>query len=523
MRPLRNTPRRQRSAPFTLPVPIGGLNGRDALADMPASDAFVLDNWFPDNTKMTSRKGFASHVTGVGATIESLETYAGGSSSKMLAFAAGSVYDVTTAGIVGAAIAAGKTGNEIVTTMFSNAGNQYLIGCSGADPTFQYDGTTFSTTAITGITGSASTLRCPCTFKGRLLFAQTGSLGFYYLIVGAIAGAASYFDLSQIAKNGGYVTSIATFSVDTGTGPDDFVVFMTTKGEYLVYKGTDPSSAANFALAGRYYAPAPIGRKGWFNFKGDLFIIAKSGILPFSVIRQTGATDENARALSAKLGKAFTALSAQYFGTQGWAGVVYPAANMLVINAPASDLVTGTYYQFVMNTDTNSWCRFTGQNAVCFGLLNDRLYFGTAGGNVYLADEGYNDDGSDVPLNARQAYNYFDDGRGGAALDKHFHFLSFVLNAESIVPLSAELNINFQDDVPSYTVAVTPGGAEWDVAEWDVADWSGQGEVQTVTATVGKIGYAASPWLRITTNDVPIEWYATRIVYERLKGIGPLI
>lgn len=514
--------------PDTLPAPVGGLNGRDGLANMGKLDAFVLDNFFPNSTSVDTRGGSRDYKTGLGAPVRTLAIYAGGGTAQMLAFANGSIYDVTAAGPLGAPLASGRISDDVSTVMFSNAGNQFLLGFSGIDPPFSYDGAVVTDLAITGLTGSQNTLHCAEAFKGRVYLAQQGQLGFYYLAVGAIQGAASYFDLSQVAKKGGHLVGITSFSQqDAGSGPADYIMFMTSEGEYIVYAGFDPSNADNWTLVGRYYGSAPIGRRGWFNFRSDVFIITDAGIVPFSEMRSNGGEDGDSsrdlKYLTSKLGRYYTDLT-RNSDTFGWAATLYPRGNMLVVNVPASATVLGNYYQFVMNLNTGSWGRFREWNGLCWTVFDKRLYFGTHDGRVVLADDGTLDNGQPIKCDARQAYNYFDDGRGAGTADKHFHFGTFVMEANGTPPLSAEINTNFENTKPEY-VGNLPGGvgAEWNVAEWDVDFWaSDDGKTQNWTVSFGKMGYAGSVWLRAYLQGERIKWYATRIVFDRSRGINVL-
>jgi hypothetical protein len=519
MRAPRTRIRRLRSVPVTLPAHIGGLNGRDGEANMPPMDAIVLDNWVPKNTTVDTRKGSINHVTGIGGAVESLETYTGGAGQKLLAFGDGKIFDATVAGAVGAPLQSGRSSNRISSCMFSNAGAQFLLGVSGADAPFSYNGTAIANLTITGLIGSQNTLHGIFGFKGRVYLAQKDQLGFYYLAVGAIQGAASYFDLAQVSLRGGSLAGIASFSSDSGNGPADYIVFMTTEGEYLVYGGTDPSNAATFALVGRYFASAPIGRKGWFNFRGDLYIISEEGVVSFAQIRSDGESGEDLKYLSSKLGRYLSDLNV-YSGNHGWSAKVYSRSNLLVLNVPFSAATSGDYVQFAMNTDTNAWCRFKGWNGLSFALLNKRLYFSTFDGRIVLADEGLTDNGTPIECDARQAYNYFDDGRGMGSADKHFHFATFIVQADGTPPLSAELNVNFEEDQPNYAGNLTAGsGTVWDVGSWDVSDWGGVGATQNFTVPFGKIGYAASIWLSAYLQQTEIKWYATRVICERTQGI----
>lgn len=511
--------RAQRSVPISLPAPIGGLNGRDGLAEMPPLDAYVLTNWFPNNTTVDTRNGHTQFTSGIAGPVESIETFTGGAGSKILAFGGGNVYAVTTIGAAGAPIAAGRTSNKITSCMFSNAGAQFLLGVSGADAPFSYDGATFNNLSITGLTGSQNTLHCVFAFKGRVYLAQKDMLGFYYLAVGAIQGAASYFDLAQVAKNGGYLQGISSFSLDSGTGPQDYIVFMTSEDEYIVYAGTDPSSAASWALVGRYYSSSPIGRKGWFNYRSDLYIISEEGIVSFAQIRSNGASGQELEFLSAKLGNIYTDLT-QYKANHGWCALVYPRSKMLIVNVPQTSTPSGSYTQFAMNTNSNAWGQFEAWNALSWTIYNKRAYFGTYDGRIMLADEGFLDDGDPIKCDARQANNYFDDGKGMGAADKQFHFATFVVQTDGTPPLSAELNVNFEDSQPAYAGNLTgSGGAIWDVAVWDIDDWGGEGITQNFTVPFGKLGYVASIWLRAYLQGTNIKWYSTRIVCERARGI----
>lgn len=513
--------RSRRSVPVTLPAPVGGLNGRDGLANMPATDAFVMDNWFPGSTTVDVRRGSANFATGMAGPVESIEVYTGGSSSKMLAFAGGSVYNATNGGVVGAAIASSRNSNKISSVMFSNAGNQYLLGLSGADAPFSYDGTTFTSLTITGLTGSQNTLHSIHSFKGRVYLAQVNQLGFYYLAVGAIQGAASYFDLAQQCKRGGYLVGISSFSQEgSGTGPNDYIVFMTSEGEYLMYAGTDPSSAANFTLVGRYYAGPPIGRKGWFNYRSDLYIICDEGVVSFTQIRQTGQDGGNLNYLTSKMGRVFTDLS-ENSGTYGWCAALYPHKAQLLVNVPLSSSTSAGYCQFVMNTNTGAWSRFKGMNGISWAVMDGLLYFGTLTGAVVLADTGDTDNGTQINCDVRQAYNYFDNPQARGASDKHFHFATFVMQSDGTPPVSAEINVNFQDDLPKDVGSIAAGvGATWDVDGWDEITWGSDGTTQSFTVAFGKLGYVASIWLRAVVTTAGLRWYATRLIMEPTKGIA---
>jgi hypothetical protein len=59
-----------KSGATSIPSPVGGLNDRDSIADMPISDAALMVNWWPYPSYLGVRKGSASHVTGFPAPVE---------------------------------------------------------------------------------------------------------------------------------------------------------------------------------------------------------------------------------------------------------------------------------------------------------------------------------------------------------------------------------------------------------------------------------------------------------------------
>lgn len=520
---VRKPNRGRRAEPRTLVAPTGGLNGRDNFTAMDPKDAFVLDNWFPNSTDVETRGGSTTYLDEFPGAVETLAVYTGGDGSKLLAFSSGGIYDIT-AGVLDTPLETGRVSNRVCTAMFSNAGSQFLLIYSGADEPLSYDGTTTTGLVITGA-GDQDTLFCGHAFKGRMYLGQLEQLGFYYLGIGAIQGAASYFDLQQQSLKGGALAAIASVSFqDSGTGPQDYMVFATSEGEYILYAGTDPSNAATWQLVGRYIGPPPIGKNGWFKFRSDVYFITVEGILSLTQIRQMGEDSENEKYITAKLGRIYTD-AAIYKDTYGWQGALYPRGSALMVNAPMSGSTAGKYQQFVMNTNTNAWCRYTGWNGLSFALMDGVLYFGTSDGRVMIADSGFTDQkadgtGAEVIAVCRQAWNDFEDGRGMGEANKQFHAATFAMQAEGAPALGATLNVNYENQRPtSNTPLGMTDGAEWDVAEWDVAEWAGTAEVQNVTIYIGRLGYVASLWMQASSLASKIRWFATRLVIEKTKGV----
>src|SRR6187399_2339269 len=133
----------QTAEPKTIPAPVGGLNGRDSLANMNELDAYELTNLFPGTSTCRLREGCTQHQDPVGHPVSSLEVYGGGAagSQKLLAFAKPNIWDVT-AENVKVSKKADLQSDETVATMMSTVADsaQFLIITTGADIPMKFDG-----------------------------------------------------------------------------------------------------------------------------------------------------------------------------------------------------------------------------------------------------------------------------------------------------------------------------------------------------------------------------------------------
>lgn len=522
---------RQSSQPYNVPPPVGGLNGRDPLANMDQRDAYLLDNAFPDTAAVESRRGCEKHTdTALAGPVQTLETYAGADGDVMLAWAADKIYDVSVA--TPSELKSGMNSAVAVNTMFSNAADnaQHLISVTGADTPMEFDGSSFTDLAITGTGLTSTNLSYVFTFKEQLYFAENEKLGFWFLPTGAIQGTASYFDLAQVSSLGGYLMAIASFS-EGGETPQDYIVFITSKGECIVYSGYDPSNANTFGLVGRYFTASPISRRCAFNYNSELLILTREGALPFSAIRMggdgkaRGVAGSEYQAITSKLGRFLLDFTRDNADNIGWQIMHYSRSGWLVVNVPVTTSISGDYYHYVMNTATNAWCRFTNWNGMCFTVYNDRLYFGRYDGHVLLADEGRTDDtltDATAPIlwDIKSAYNYFADDRGSGPTVKHFQWANLIVACDGTPPLSGKFNVNFDEEQPEYVATLAESsGAAWDTSDWDTAEWGNTEDTQRFIITLNKGGFVGALWLRASLDGLTLKWYSTQYVIEPTRNL----
>ena len=491
----------------SLPSPVGGWNARDSIADMDEKDAVILTNFFPSTTSVNLRGGYSQHATGLGAQVETLISYSGAATNKLFGIAGGSVYDGTTAGAVGAAALTGLTNSRWQYINIATAGGNFIEMCNGADSVYTFDGTTWTdrSGAITGVT--SSTLININLHKNRVWFIQANTLKAWYLPVQSITGAASSYDLSAYCPHGGYLMAMGTWTMDAGYGVDDMAVFITSNGDCLVYRGTDPSSASTWALVGAFWIGSPIGRRCFVKYGGDLVIITQDGLLPLSRALQSSRLDPRV-ALTDKIQKATSDAVTNYGSNFGWTVTPFENKNALILNVPVS--TNANQQQYVMNTITGAWCNFTGWQANCFEIYEDDLYFG---GTDFIG-KAWNtnaDAGQAIPTRALQAFSYF----GSPAKLKRFTMIRPTFYASSPPSVNGQINVDFDDSPSTATLSTASAiGGLWDAGLWDTALWGASLELSRLWQGASGVGYCGAPNITTSTNAIDLQWLSTDCVYE---------
>jgi len=497
----------------SLSAPVGGWNARDGVADMAATDAVSLVNFFPDINSVNIRGGCTDHATGITGTVETLMAYTSGTASKLFAVAntPSSIFDVTAAGAVGAAVVTGLTNGRWEYANVTTAGGSYIYAVNGVDAPLLYDGaawaaiTGVSPIAITGVT--TTTLSNVALFKNRVWFLQKNTLKAWYLPTSAVGGAAAVLDLSSIARQGGYLVALAAWTIDAGYGVDDNLAFITSMGEVIVYRGTDPAGATTWALAGVWALGAPIGKRCLMKFGGDLAVLTMNGLVPLASALQSSRLDPRV-ALSDKIAGAFSAAANVYGSSFGWQILLSARNAALIVNVPVS---ATAQEQYVMNTTTQSWARFTGWAASCWENLNDLPYYGTAGKVVKAWTTTYQDGSNNIFTQALQAFNYF----GSRGSVKYFTRARLNFLTDGSPTINAGVNVDFDTSAPASPIAVAlSSSALWGAALWGTAVW-GQGLVVSNNwQGVNGIGYCAGVAVASSSRGINIRWAATDVVYQ---------
>ena len=492
-------------------APVGGLNARDALSAMKPEDALILDNFICRATTVDVRKGQVAHVTGFGATevIESLLPYRAAPNDRMFAATDSGIYEVTVAGVVGAPVKTCTQGRwEFIEG--SNAGIHYLIAVNGVDPMVTFNGTTWADAAVTGV--DSRTFTNVTNFKFRNFFCQKDTLTLWYLDVNAIQGTAHPFELAPIFVKGGSLQAIQNWTIDGGSGQDDYCVILTTEGEAAVYKGTDISNAATWALVGVYNIPRPIGRRCMFKFGGDVVIITESGLVKLSSVLQAAAVDRQVN-VSDKIIGLLNSAATQYKGNLGWQLVTLASESLLILNVPTKE--NSKAIQYAMNTLTGAWSSLSGLNAMCMLELGGRLFYGGVG-QVVQAFVGTNDFGANITAKAKTAFNAFRTPQ----LSKQAKLVRVNYRTSKNVSLGLAISVNYETNtyIPGSSSSPTQQSL-FDVAHWDIGRWAGSDFVVARWRTLTcRPGYVLSLVLQVSDKDFTFSWNNTDFLMD--SGFG---
>jgi hypothetical protein len=504
-----------RKASFNIkqfPPPIGGWNRRDTIPEMDPKDDIRLDNWIPDTNSVHLRSGYSTHATiaSTATAVETLIPYHPPNTANALMFAATptAIYDVTAAATASStsAVVTGMTNGRWQYDQMTNTAGTFLMLANGADAPRLYDGSAWSTASVTASGLTTTNLISIHNHMNRMWLIEENQLHVWYLGTSAIAGVPTKF--LPPFRMGGKLLAMGSWTRDGGSGPDDLAVFVSSRGEVIIYAGTDPSSATTSALVGVFKIPEPIGRRCLVNAGADLGVLTSQGLLPLSQI--LGMTS-GAAARASFTDKISGQFRDQYQSTGtafGWQVIEYPKQNLLIINVPIAERTS--QHQYVMNINTGAWCRFTGINAGCWALLGDSLYFGGNDAVVRKFDTNHLDGTSNITAVLQSAY-----ATHGTVQAKRYTKARPLFLAPSGYNPPVSIQVDYDTAEPAVnTVAVAAGGTQWDAAQWDSFQWAGGATPSLGWQTVIGKGRAASIAFGVSARE-ELVYNGTDIGFER--------
>jgi hypothetical protein len=280
-------------------------------------------------------------------------------------------------------------------------------------------------------------------------------------------------------------------------------------GEVIVYNGTDPTTAATWALIGVWQLGLTFSRRCFTKWAGDLLLLTQDGLVPLAAALQSSRLDPRVN-ITDKIYYAVSQAATNYYANFGWQVLYYASENMLILNIPVSDGME----QYVMHTITKAWARFTNIQAYCFvNSVDNDVHFGGDGfvGTFY---SGNSDNGANITGAVQQAYSYFD----SPGQLKRFTLVRPILQTDNGVPtVLCNISTDFQPVDNLGQVSFNPSilnTGKWDSATWDNKNWGG-GLVTTKTwQGVTGIGFTGSINMTVASQGIEFHWASTDYVME---------
>lgn len=494
LQPIADNRRREHTVSgASIQAPTGGWDAEANQTTMKADRAVILDNFVPRETRVELRRGSLDHATGLTGTVESLMAWNGPGGAKMFAASGASsgsytVHETTAAGAVGSADLSSMTGKRWQWVNFATSAGHYLWMANGADAPQHYDGSSWATPSLTGVT--TTDILAPVVYKRRIFVIFNDSLDIGFLPADSIAGAVDTFPMGALLTRGGRIVCGGTWTQDGGAGPDDYIVFCSSAGQVVAFTGTDPSSASSWSLIGVYDLAVPLSVRSIIKVGGDLGVVTANGVLSLSQAVQMDRAAADRASISQRI-KSVIRARAQASPGFGWEALSYASGGLLIINAPQPG---HQFVQYVMNVANGAWCRFIGMKARTWIEFGGKLYFGGSGA-VVQADVGLHDNGQPIQADMLTAWNPL----GQRGMLKQVTMLRSYLTTIGQLGPAIDVKVDFDTSPPASLPTLTgAGGAQWDVGNWNESLWVGESQSKAWNVS-GQMGYFIGVRMRIST------------------------
>jgi hypothetical protein len=497
---------------LSLPAPTGGINDLDPLAAM--GPEFLIDcmNFFPDTGSLNIRNGYANWVVGLSGAVKTIMSFNDVDGSYLpFAVTDAGVYNINASG-VNPPIAFALTEGQVEWVNYGTTAGNYLVFCNGQG-TYHYDGTNFVTWTEVTTPAAPGEIKGidPAKFnfvavhKARLWFLERDSQTAWYMPIDSLGGEAKPFFLGGIFKRGGFLMAMARWSMDTGEGLDDRLIFISSTGEIASYSGNDPSNAADWSLDAVFFVGAPLGPRSLANFGGDILYLSRRGLVPLSTLIQGSVTEILYSAvLSRRISRTIidlTSTTAPAFPIE-----VSFNAEIALVAITIYDELAQKPIQLVLNFLNGAWGKFDYPVRTIRTIDRD-VFMGTEDGRVLLVTKNQfmDDVGMDglggVPIEGMlfSAYTYLDD----PTTNKHAKFIRPIFQTQVIPSFTTRVLPDFRIDGFYYLPypGVSAGNAVWDTSKWDQANWASVENVNRPWVSANVLGYAFAWQCNVSTSS----------------------
>jgi len=354
-----------------------------------------------------------------------------------------------------------------------------------------------------GFTADPSRIVFVAVWGSRVWLVERDTSRAYYLDVNSIYGTATSFDFGSKMQKGGPLVGLWSWSYDGGSGLDALLVAISTAGDVVIYRGSDPTDALTFGLKGSWFAGGvPKGRRIATDTGGDLFVASVLGLLPLSRLVVGGEELNQGEYATSKIAPVFSRLTSLYAGNKGWGIYVHPTDNVLLVTVPVAEGEASE--QLAMSLTTKGWFPYADLPIVSAAVWSRELYFGTSDGrvcrNVGGVDDVKLDDSTDFDPIDWSLLTAFQNLGNGA--NKQIVMVRPVLLSETPdANVRAEARYDYAQTELADSAEVGGGGdGTWDGSAWDSSTWAP--DYQAKQAVVGATGMGRAVAVALRGNAI---------------------
>lgn len=501
-------------------APMGGVNVTLPIGSQDLNFCPYSYNLCPKESGMAVRNGYtewcvdlvespatAEGSEGVRTIVPFQRSLAAGVNSKLFAVTNEGIWDVTTEDTPTQSLSfstrTGEAGYGVYTHYVTDAGVEYLFYADSVNGLFTYTASSGVWAAATGITGvTIADINFIAVHKQRIWLGIESSTDGWYLPVGAIAGAAAKFSFGSKFKHGGTLKGLFNWTVDGGTGVDDYLVAVSSAGDVLPYAGDDPT-ATNWVLRGSFFiGQVPNSVRFGTITGGELYLLCANGVISMNDLLQ--GVDSNilqANASEASLTYRISAVVRQAaidkIDIAGWEIAAIPSEGGILILAPLGSSSRPLQYYF--NGAVKAWSFWRDLPMTAFDTFNNLVFFGTADSRIVVMDTSVDNvqitpadpDNNGLPIE-HSIITYFSAlGAEGVykrpRLIRPDYLSSEAPDSQSVCRYDFDLTESATNPLDS-PIALPVTGGLWDTGEWDTAVWGGV-SIAPINKVKGLWGY----------------------------------
>lgn len=509
-----NGRRRLVSSTITLPPPIEGWVSQNDPRSQNMTTARILENMIPRRAYVESRMGRQNVCRTGGNSVETLMSFEDGAVSTLLSAADGNIYECPLVPAEPGSIPPQATQ---IRSGFSNNRWQFCLMADGSD--------TMRMPMVNGqdglwyyeeIAGTKDVIKVNTTpevldlldvtnFKGRLWFTQDGTSTLWYGDpLSNKPDNLTPFYVGPLLRKGGSCLAIDSVSLDGGSGPDDYLVVITTEGEAIAFSGIDP--ATDFQMIGLWSLSKPVSVRCFTKLGRDLFYFGSQGPEALSkLMGGMGKVDVLGNAIQDQFENA-TKINR---GTHGWQILHYSKDSWIICNIPI--IANQRYEQYCMNLETGGWFKITNWDAACFTQHDGELYYGKWNGRVAICNYTMKDNEQAIPIDWMQNWNEF-----GTPNLKKFNNCKLTLRSISKPRPKINMMTDYVEANPSGTTEFPREAIEspWDVSPWDVSPWSSSPIWSVDIFGLTNQGYVGALRYQENVKDSYTQIYGVQVMFE---------